>query len=153
MTYDELQMKYGDELAIVETDLKEVRGLKGMYTDGCVAIEKSLTEKEKGCVLAEEIGHHLTSVGNILDQKSIVNRKQERKARSVGYDIKIGLSGLINAYEAGCKNIYEVADYLDVTEKYLHDALMYYKEKYGILAKAEGYVIYFEPYFGVMKFM
>lgn len=153
MTYDELLAKYGDEITILEMDLSKVKGLKGLYIDGCIAVEKALTDKEKGCILAEEIGHHLTSVGNILDQRSTVNRKQEHKARAVGYDIKIGLSGLIGAYEAGCRKKYEVAEYLDVTEEYLDDALQYYREKYGVFAKLNDYIIYFEPSLGIMKFL
>ena len=151
MTYEELQRKYGDELCIIETDLSNVNGLKGLYVDGCVAIEKNMTLKEKGCVLAEEVGHHLTSVGDILMQDNTNNRRQERKARIVGYNIQIGLYGLINAYEAGCKNSYEVAEYLDVTETFLQDAVKYYKDKYGLLVKVDGYIIYFEPSLGVMK--
>ena len=153
MTYDELQAKYEDELCIIETDLSNVNGLKGLYVDGCVAIEKNMTLKEKGCVLAEEVGHHLTSVGDILMQDNTNNRRQERKARIVGYNIQIGLYGLINAYKAGCKNSYEVAEYLDVTEAFLQDAIKYYKEKYGLLTKVDGYIIYFEPSLGIMKFL
>lgn len=153
MTYDDLQIKYENELSILEMDLSKVKGLKGLYVDGCIAIEKTLTEREKGCILAEEIGHHLTSAGNILDQKIAANRKQERKARAVGYDLKIGLTGLIKAYKAGCKNLYEIADCLDVTEEFLQEALKYYREKYGMLTKVEGYIIYFEPSLGVMKLM
>ncbi|MBE5966984.1 MAG: hypothetical protein E7255_08465 [Lachnospiraceae bacterium] len=151
MTYEELQRKYGDELCITETDLSNVNGLKGLYVDGCVAIEKNMMLKEKGCVLAEEVGHHLTSVGDILMQDNTNNRRQERKARIVGYNIQIGLYGLINAYKAGCKNSYEVAEYLDVTEAFLQDAVKYYKDKYGLLAKVDGYIIYFEPSLGVME--
>ena len=34
-------------------------------------------ETEKACVLAEELGHHYTTVGDIIDQKESENRKQE----------------------------------------------------------------------------
>lgn len=151
MTYDELQVIYGDDLHIIETDLSEINGLKGLYIDGCVAIEKRLTLKEKACVLAEEIGHHITTAGNILDQSNTNNRKQERKARSVGYNIKIGLKGIMKSYEAGCRNLYEVAEYLDVTESFLQEAICYYKEKYGTCTKLDNYIIYFEPTIAIIK--
>lgn len=150
LTYEELQLKY-DDLFIKELDLSNVKGLKGLYINGCIAIDKQLSELEKGCVLAEEIGHHLTSVGDILDQNNEDKRKQERRARAVGYDIKIGLHGVIEAYEAGCTSIYTMADYLDVTEKFLHDALEYYKSKYGLYTKLDNYIIYFHPSLGIMK--
>jgi hypothetical protein len=150
LTYEELQSDHGD-LFVLEMDLCEVNGLKGLYMDGCAAIDKNMTNREKGCVLAEEIGHHLTSSGDILDQDIISNRKQEYKARMTGYDIKIGLQGIIEAYEAGCHNIYDIAEHLDVTEEFLHDAIKNYRSKYGLFAKTDGYIIYFEPALGVMK--
>lgn len=34
-------------------DLYEVNGLKGLYVDGCIAIDKNLSTTEKGCILSE----------------------------------------------------------------------------------------------------
>lgn len=150
MTYEDLQDKYKD-LFIKEMDLYEVNGLKGLYVDGCIAIDKNLSTTEKGCILSEEIGHHLTSVGNILDQNIDNNRKQEYKARLYAYDLKIGLQGIIDSYEAGCTSIYTIAEHLDVTEDYLKDALKVYEQKYGVYVVFNNYVIYFIPELGVLK--
>jgi hypothetical protein len=150
MTYEDLQKNH-DYLFVKEMDLYEVSGLKGLYTDGCIAIDKHLTTTEKSCILAEEIGHHLTSVGDILDQTKDGNRKQEYRARLVSYDIQIGLGGIIDCYEAGCTSFYSMAEYLNVTEDYLKDALEVYKQKYGICVPYENYIIYFIPSLGVLK--
>ena len=75
--------------------------IKGLYCDGTVAIRKDMNTAQKTCALAEELGHHKTSVGNILDMTSAVNRKQERQARLHGYNRLIGLTGIINAFNAG----------------------------------------------------
>lgn len=152
MTYEDLQRTYED-VFVVEADLGSVEGLKGLYIDGCIAIEKSLTNTEKSCILAEEIGHHLTSSGNILDQHIIGNRKQEHNAMKVAYDIQIGLIGLIEAYEAGCTSAYNAADFLGVTEHFLKDAVDYYRSKYGVCVVVDCYIIYFEPSLGIMKLM
>lgn len=117
----------------------------GLIMGNRIAIRHGLTWREKGCVLAEELGHYYTSAGNILDQDSIVNRKQELKARAWAYDKRIGLAGLIRAFEHGCRNRYEMADYLDVTEEFLNECLEHYREQYGIYAREGKYVIYFEP--------
>ena len=66
MTYEELQIE-NENLNIQELDLSEVSELKGLYIDGNIAIHNSLSETEKACVLAEELGHHYTSSGNILN--------------------------------------------------------------------------------------
>lgn len=150
MTYEELLNCYGD-LHIMETDLKGVDGLDGLYYNGGIAIEKSLTHVEKACVLAEEIGHHYTTVGNILNLSKTENRKQERKARVWAYNKQIGLIGIVKAFNNKCENIYEMASFLDVTEEFLQEALLYYKSKYGTNISIDNYIIYFEPNLGVVK--
>ena len=150
MTYEELQIKHHD-LNIVEMDLSEVNGLKGLYVDRNIAIEKTLTQIEKACVLAEELGHYHTTTGNILDQSKVENRKQELKARLGAYNRQIGLIGLVNAYNHGCHSRYEAAEYLEVTEEFLQDAIDCYHSKYGVCVDMDNYVIFFEPTLAVME--
>ncbi|WP_373113594.1 ImmA/IrrE family metallo-endopeptidase [Dorea formicigenerans] len=150
MTYEELLIEH-DSLNILELDLSEVSGLKGLYYNGSVAIEQQLTSVEKTCVLAEELGHHYTSVGNILDMDISANRKQERQARLHGYNRLIGLTGLIRAYEHGCTNRYETAEYLEVTEEFLEECISCYREKYGVYKIVDNYIIYFIPNLAVFK--
>ena len=127
------------------------------YSDGRIrgkriAIRKDIaTSAEKKCVLADELGHYHTTVGNILDQNDTGNRKQELRARVWGYNKLIGLSGIISCYKAGCHNLYEMAEHLDVTEEFLTEALDCYKRKYGICTRSDNYVIYFEPTIGVLE--
>ena len=144
MNYEQLLTAADQEgLLVKEQPLTEHDGLiRGRR----VAIrQKITTQKEKSCVLAEELGHYYTSSGNILDQTKIENRKQEYRARLYGYNLKIGLTGLIRAYEAGCRNLYEMAEYLDATEEYLMEAIDCYKSKYGLCTSIDNYIIYFEP--------
>lgn len=150
MTYEELQIEH-DGISVTEMDLTDVSGLKGLYYNGCVAIEQRLPNKEKSCVLAEELGHHYTTVGNILDQSSVSNRKQELRARMWAYNRQIGLLGIIKSYEYGCRSLYDMAEYLEVTEEFLKDALERYRQKYGMYTVVDNYIIYFEPGLGVVK--
>ena len=150
MTYEEMQHYY-DNLNIVEMNLSEINGLKGLCYGENIAIEESLTQTEKACVLAEELGHHYTSVGCIRDQTDLANRKQERQARLWGYNKLIGLMGIVRAFNAGCQNQYEIADYLDVTEEYLQECINCYQSKYGICTTVDNYVIYFVPYLTVTE--
>lgn len=150
MTYEELEIQHNN-LNIIEMDLSEVNGLKGLYVNKNIAIEKTMTQKEKSCVLAEELGHHYTTYGNIINQDNVSNRKQELKARLWAYDKQIGLLGIIKSYEHGCQSMHEMAEYLDVTEEFLSDALERYHQKYGMYTSFNNYIIYFEPCLGVMK--
>lgn len=119
-----------------------------------VAIRQDLsTSIEKACVLAEELGHHYTTYGNILDQSDASNRKQELRARAWAYNKQIGLLGLIRAYEHGCRNRFEIAEYLEVTEEVLEECLIFYRNKYGVCANIDNYVVYFIPNLAIMKKM
>lgn len=135
---------------VVDYDFKSPR-IKGLYCDGTVALSRSSTETEKACILAEELGHYYTTVGDILDQSSAANRKQELRARAWAYRKGLQLGDIVRAFKYGCRNRYEIAEYLGVTENFLQDGIDYYKEKYGPYTKYGNYVIYFEP-FGILDF-
>ena len=125
--------------------------VKGLYCDGVIAMSKDIdTSAERACVLAEELGHHLTASGGIIDQTDTSSRKQELKGRIWAYNRLIGLTGIINAYRAGCRNRYEISQNLEVTENMLQEAIDYYRGRYGLFTQLDNYVIYFEP-LGVME--
>lgn len=133
------------------TKEKPLRAHKGRIKGKRIAINKDLTEKEKKCIMAEELGHYYTASGDILDQSSTANRKQESHGRIMAYNRLIGLMGIIDSYNNHCQSLTETAEYLDVTEEFLLDALLYYKRKYGTCVTINNYVIYFEPALGVLK--
>lgn len=149
MTYEELLQESLEQNLIVKE--KELPGYKGRIYKNRVAIRKNMTTAEKSCVLAEELGHHHTTVGNILEQTDVSNCKQERLARLWAYNKQIGLSGIIQGYRAHCRSRYELSEYLDVSEDFLQEALECYREKYGVYTELDGYVIYFEPCLIVME--
>lgn len=126
----------------------------GLYKDGKIAINKNTlnTIAEKACILAEELGHHYKTYGNIIDLNNIDNMKQENKARNFAYDKLVGVSGIVKAYLKGCRNISEIADYLNVTELFLRDAIGYYSNKYGDRPVSyENYKIIFVPTLIIFK--
>lgn len=126
--------------------------IKGLYSDEMIGISEQLeTSTEKACVLAEELGHHHTSVGNIINMENVSNRKQERQARIWGYNKLIGLNGIIKAFEVGCQSVHEAAEFLEVTEEYLLEAIECYRNKYGVCTEAGNYTIYFIPQLSVFK--
>lgn len=149
MTYTELLME-ADQNFLITKD-KPLRANDGRIKGNRIAIRKDMSTIQKKCVLAEELGHFHTTSGNILDQSSMTNRKQERTARLWAYNRLIGLTGIIDCYKSGCKTPYEMADYLDVTESFLADALTCYKQKYGICVTVDNYVIFFEPSLSILE--
>lgn len=146
MTYDNLLDEADKENIYVIENAKFQSKASGLINNDVIGINKNIRSSiQRSCILAEELGHYYTSSGNILDQSSAANRKQEHTARVWAYNRLIGLSGIVDSYKAGCRNLYEIAEYLEVTETFLADALACYKEKYGLYTQVDNYVIYFEP--------
>lgn len=144
MTYEEL-LETADEIGLV-TKEKDLQAHDGRIKGRRVAIRRSIeSEKRKACVLAEELGHYFTTAGDIMDQSGSNARKQERRARIWAHDVQVGLDGILAADAAGCRSIYEMADFLDVPEDFLVEAIKCYKERYGTEIEYKGFLITFEP--------
>lgn len=152
MNYEEL-LDTADQLDLAVKE-QPLTVHDGLIRGRRIAIRKSIeTQAEKSCVLAEELGHYFTSFGNILNMDEIQNRKQELRARLYGYDMQIGLIGIIECYKHHCRSLYERAEYLQVTEEYLKEALECYSRKYGEnLVTIDNYAIRFVPSLQVMEF-
>lgn len=150
MKYDELvKSEINKGIDIIEASFKG--HAKGYYCDSFIVINNKIeTDAEKKCVLAEELGHYYTTSGNILD-KSITSIKQEHIARRWASEKLIDMISFIDAFELGISGRQELAEFLDVTEEFLEESIMYYKQKYGTHLEVNNYIIYFEPYFGVLK--
>lgn len=150
MTYDELLYE-ADSTGIIVKE-KNIPGYGGGIYGNRIAIHDRLeTTTEKTCVLAEELGHYHTTVGDITDLSDSQNRKQERQARLWGYNKLIGLTGIIQAFRAGCHSRHETAEYLGVTEQFLQECIDCYTEKYGEYTKIDNYIIFFIPNLAVME--
>lgn len=142
------------EALLTESDKRNliIKEKSLLANDGCIkgkriAIRKDMSMIQKACVLAEELGHYETSVGNILNQSSTNNKKQEYKARAWAYKEMIAPSDLFSAFKSGCRNRYEIAEHIGVTEEFLEEALSYFVTQYpnGYKNRIEHYMIQFIP--------
>ena len=120
-------------------------GYSGFYKDGIILIDKDLSETRKAEVLYEELAHHKLTYGNILDQSKDINRKFENYARRYGYEAALPLHIIVEAHNYGVNNLYELAEYVQLSEKYIVEILEHYKNKYGYSTRYGKYVIQFEP--------
>lgn len=152
--YENLEQEARDNGITVDRIPFRNQRIKGLYCDGAIAINTNIeTTAERSCVLAEELGHYYTSVGNILDQADAANRKQEYRARLHAYNRQIGLMGIVRSFNAGCRTLYDMAEYLEVSEGFLKEALEAYRRKHSPYAVVDNYMIWFEPNLNVMKIM
>ncbi|EGQ2779151.1 ImmA/IrrE family metallo-endopeptidase [Staphylococcus pseudintermedius] len=143
-------MRYEDLLIENEyIDVIETSSLpyfqSGLYYDGTIYIREDMSDYKKHETLAEEIAHHKITYGDILDQSNMLNKKSEIKARRLANESVITLQGLINAFNYGVQNIFELALYFEVTKAFVLDTIQHYKQKYGLSVSYGGYIIKFEP--------
>lgn len=143
MTYDELLIEADDNNLIVKE--KPLLANKGRIKGDHIAIKHDLLTSEKACVLAEELGHHFTTTGNIINQNCEADIKQERRARKWAYDKLVGLDGIIACHNRMCRSITDMATELNVTEQFIQESIQYLRDKYGVGVKYGKYIIVFYP--------
>ncbi|QSF50967.1 ImmA/IrrE family metallo-endopeptidase [Staphylococcus sp. SB1-57] len=120
-------------------------GYSGFYKDGIILIDKNLSETRKAEVLYEELAHHKLTYGNILDQSKWINRKFENYAKRHGYEAALPLRIIVEAHNYGVSNLYELAQYVQLSEEHVLEVLEHYKQKHGIGIHYGDYAITFEP--------
>lgn len=134
--------------------VKEVNLLtrKGRCVGNRIAIDTNIqTDAEKACILREEIAHYKTTVGDISDQTKIENRKKELIARRYGYKFILDPLDIVYAMKLGCSNIYEIADFYELTIEEFTNIIDNFKKQYGIGKRFDEYFIAFEPTFAFIK--
>ena len=102
-------------------------GYSGFYKDGIILIDKDLSETRKAEVLYEELAHHKLTYGNILDQSKDINRKFENYAKRYGYEAALPLRIIVEAHNYGVNNLYELAEYVQLSEEHVLEILKHYK--------------------------
>lgn len=143
VSYEELlQLAYDQGVQVVDFDFEG--DMTGYYCNNVAFIDKNTDEnREKKCILAEELGHHFTTVGDITGEDTIDKRKQEQLGRRWGFEAIIPIEDIIDVIIDGSDCIYLAAEQLDVTPEYLQEALIYYSQKYGPEMEYGDYIIMF----------
>ncbi|MCC3755543.1 ImmA/IrrE family metallo-endopeptidase [Staphylococcus capitis] len=141
--FEELCIK-NDWIEIEETN-RLPKFQPGFYINGKIYINSNLSETRKAEVLYEELAHHKLTYGNILDQSKDINRKFENYARRYGYEAALPLRIIVEAHNYGVNNLYELAEYVQLSEEHVLEILNHYKNKYGIGTHYGEYLITFDP--------
>lgn len=141
--FEELCIK-NDWIEIEETN-RLPKFQPGFYINGKIYINSNLSETRKAEVLYEELAHHKLTYGNILDQSKWINRKFESYARRHGYEAALPLHIIVEAHHYGVSNLYELAEYVQLSGEHVLEILEYYKTKHGLITRYGKYVIQFEP--------
>lgn len=141
--YEEMLIEH-DYIEVRETDIMP-SDLHGAWLGDLILIKNNLSETRKAEVFYEELAHHKLTYGNILDQSKWINRKFENYARRHGYEAALPLRIIVEAHHYGVSNLYELAEYVQLSEEYIAEILEHYKNKHGIGTHYGDYSITFEP--------
>lgn len=93
-------------------------------------LDTCIEEKQ---VLAEELGHYyMDATYPLYSKDTILMSKQEYRAKKWSYNTLISFDKLKIALKNGIKNIYDLANYFNVTSDYMQNAINFYINKYGL---------------------
>lgn len=151
-TYDRLLDEALEKgLTVIEKYPFQSPRIRGLCCDDTIALSAHIrTQAERTVVLGEELIHAAHAAGDILNDP-----RMEHKAREENFDRFVGLSGLIRAFEAGCREAWEFAEFLDVPESFLASVMSNYRARYGemttVSTKHGVYALAFEPTFRLKK--
>ncbi|ECL0211987.1 ImmA/IrrE family metallo-endopeptidase, partial [Listeria monocytogenes] len=69
MWLDKYRERYPELTIIEDKNMQEVH--KGLYYNSIIFLNPQQNDVEMRCTLAEEIGHHHLTVGNIIKQETV----------------------------------------------------------------------------------
>lgn len=130
-------------ILIDDTILKEDSRVDGLYLGWptlnlhVILINRHRSRRCQTAVMAEEIGHYYTCVGNALDQNDIVAVKKENAGRIEAYQKVIPAPKLIKALDGGNCSVWELAERFDLPEPFIVEAFNYYTKK-GSMGKEDN---------------
>ena len=87
---------------------------------------KSITEEKE--LLAEELGHYYCNAFYNSSSSPSTIAQKEYRANKWKCTVLVSANDFIDAFNKGLKNIYEIAEYLNLSEDTVAFAYNYYKE-------------------------
>jgi Zn-dependent peptidase ImmA (M78 family) len=109
----------------------------GLYVDfglnlpKIIMINRNITDNEQLAILAEELGHHFASTGDIVSQFEVTQRKQEALGRAWAYEHLVPPGEVFTACRDGEGSPWELSEKLGLPERFILEALEYYARKFG----------------------
>lgn len=86
----------------------------------------SVTEEKE--LLAEELGHYYCNAFYNSNSDFSTISKKEYRANKWKCTVLVSVNDFIDAFKKGLKNVYEIAEYLNLSENTVIFAYNYYKE-------------------------
>lgn len=124
---EKLISEYDDELSFIFVDYMP-KGLSGLIIDKVVYIDDKLPDNRKKAVVAEEIGHHKTAVGNIVDYNDHHKMKAEKMGRKWSYKKLVPKQDLLKFIHNKEQVFdYEIAENFEVPDEIVKEVIEMYR--------------------------
>jgi len=133
-------------ILVDDTILSEESSVGGLYLGWpklnlhVILINRHRSQRHQTAVMAEEIGHYHTCVGNALDQNDVVAVKKENAGRGAAYQRVIPAQKLKKAMTSGNRTVWDLSEALDLPATFILEALQYYTVKGCLGGEEEGCV-------------
>lgn len=114
--------------------------LGGLTYHNEIMINKNRPMSDQYQILLEELAHHETGVGDITKEATASDRQQENYARSLALENAVTLDGLIYCFNHGLWELSEMAEYFNVSGKFVLKALDHYRTKKGLIFRYKDYL-------------
>lgn len=129
-------MIYDENINLIDSYLEETSGAYVHYNDIDIIMydpSKIQTSSKMKEVFAEELGHYFCNATYRFNSDAAFINKQEYRAKKWSFFKLIPYNKLKSAIYNGANTLYSLADCFDVTCEYMHNAVIFYTEKYGTI--------------------
>lgn len=114
----------------IEVDDVPMRSLTSVsFPQGWIALDtaKMQTTAEHKSILAHELGHVETGSFYNIYSPFDLRAKQEHRADKAAIKMLVPFKRLLSAMRSGCREVWQLAEYFDVTEELINKALALYE--------------------------
>ena len=114
----------------IEVDDVPMRSLTSVsFPQGWIALDtaKMQTTAEHKSILAHELGHVETGSFYNIYSPFDLRAKQERRADKAAIKMLVPFKRILSAMWSGCREVWQLAEYFDVTEELINKALALYE--------------------------
>lgn len=123
-----------ENITIIDFRMKNKAIIGKVDNKYCIGLnyQKIVNYREEKELLAEELGHYYyDSFYNSYSDISTIKQKEYR-ANKWKCTVLVSLNELKEAFKKGLNSLYEIADYLNLSESTVQFAYDYYKENFYI---------------------
>lgn len=100
-----------------------------LYGIKAIALHKDLSSNQERVCLAHELGHHVKGALYRKETPIFTRGQCEYKADKWAVHKLIPIRSLYAAFKKGCTEVWQLAEYFDVTEEFVQKTIEIYKQE------------------------